>query len=212
MKDLISLARFSLAGLRLLVAATLLLGVLYPAAVTLVAQVASPWRADGSLVTATGAHTTDARDAVGSALLGQLATEGGAPDAAADPRLFQPRPSAAGDGYDGLASAGSNLGPESPELADEIRARRAAVAEREGVDPALVPPDALTASASGLDPDISPAYAALQVRRVAAANGLSEAAVRRLVAQATTGRTLGVLGEPVVDVLALNTAVLRAAR
>ena len=202
MKDLYALARFSLAGLKLLLAATLVLGVLYPLAVTGVSQVALPWRADGSLVTATGEHTTDPDDAVGSALLGQAV-----PD---DAGLFVPRPSAAGDGYDPLATAGSNLGPESPELVGLIRERKAAVAAREGVDESAVPPDAVTASASGLDPDVSPAYADLQVARVAAAQGLEESVVRRLVDEHTSGRTAGVLGEPRVNVLALNTAVLAA--
>ncbi|MDQ1103407.1 potassium-transporting ATPase subunit KdpC [Nocardioides zeae] len=201
MRHLLALLRQSLAGLRVLVAATLLLGVAYPLVVTGIAQVAVPWRADGSLVTAAGEHTTDAGDAVGSALLGQ-ATD--------DDTLFQPRPPAAGDGWDGLASGGSNLGPESPELLALVDERRAEVAAREGVDPAAVPPDAVTASGSGLDPAISPAYAALQVPRVAAASGLDEAEVRDLVADHTSGRTLGVLGEPRVDVLELNIAVLAA--
>jgi K+-transporting ATPase ATPase C chain len=199
MTDIYLLFRHSVAGLRVLVAATLLLGVAYPLAVWGVAEVAAPWRSHGSLVTATGAHTTDPDAAVGSALLGQTVD---------DDRLFQNRPSAAGDGYDPLNSYGSNLGPESPELVAAIEERKAAIAEREGVDPADVPPDAVTASASGLDPDISEAYAALQVPRVAEATGLTEGTVRRLVAEHTSGRTWGVLGEPRVDVLGLNIAVL----
>jgi K+-transporting ATPase ATPase C chain len=199
MKDLYALFRQSLAGLRVLIAATLLLGVAYPLAVYGVAAVAAPWKSHGSLVTATGAHTTDADRAVGSALLGQLVEGDG---------LFQPRPSAAGDGYDPLNSSGSNDGPESPDLVAAIKERRAEIAEREDVDPADVPPDAVTASGSGLDPDISEAYAELQVPRVAAANDLSEDAVRRLVAEHTSGRTWGVLGEPRVNVLELNIAVL----
>ncbi|GAA1764912.1 potassium-transporting ATPase subunit C [Nocardioides hankookensis] len=199
MKDLYALFRHSLAGLRVLVAATLLLGVAYPFAVYGVAAVAAPWQSHGSLVTATGAHTTDPDDAVGSTLLGQTAD---------DDRLFYNRPSAAGEGYDPLNSYGSNLGPESPELVAAIQERQAEIAEREGVDPADVPPDAVTASGSGLDPDISEAYAALQVPRVAEATGLTEDAVRRLVAEHTSGRTWGVLGEPRVNVLELNIAVL----
>ncbi|CAI9402014.1 K(+)-transporting ATPase subunit C [Nocardioides sp. T2.26MG-1] len=202
MSDIYALFRHSLAGLRVLVAATLLVGVAYPLAVYGVAAVAAPWQAHGSLVTATGAHTTDASEAVGSVVLGQL-VEG---DLAGD--LFRPRPSAAGDGYDPLSTSGSNLGPESPELVAAIRQRRAEVAAREGVEPAQVPPDAVTASASGLDPDISPAYAELQVPRVARATGLAEEQVRRLVAEHTSDRTWGVLGEPRVDVLELNLAVL----
>lgn len=202
MKDLYALFRFSLAGLRVMIAGTLVLGVLYPLLVTGFAQAVVPWRANGSLVTATGEHTTDPGDAVGSALLGQLVD---------DPDLFQPRPSAAGDGYDPLSSYGSNLGPESPDLVAAIKERQAEVAEREAVPVSHVPPDAVTASASGLDPDISQAYADLQVARVAAANGLTEDAVRHLVDDHTTSRTLGVLGEPAVNVLLLNIAVQQAA-
>jgi len=196
MPDLLHLFRQSLAGLRLLLAATLLLGLGYPLLVTGFAAVASPWHARGSLVTATGEHTTEPDRAVGSALLGQ---DGGP---------FLPRPSAAGEGWDPLSTYGSNLGPESPDLVAAIGERRAAVAEREGVDVSAVPADAVTASGSGLDPDISPAYAALQVPRVARETGLSEDAVRALVAEHTSGRTLGVLGEPRVNVLLLNAAVL----
>jgi K+-transporting ATPase ATPase C chain len=201
MLDLFALFRHSLAGLRVMIAATLLLGVAYPLVVTGIAQVAFPWKAQGSLVTATGGHTTDAGDAVGSALLGQLV---GGEDA---DRLFQNRPSAAGDGYDPLSSSGSNLGPENPDLIAAIKERKAEIARREGVDPSDVPPDAVTASGSGLDPDISVAYADLQVARVAVANGLTEDAVRRLVDKYTSGRTWGVLGEPRVNVLELNIAV-----
>lgn len=202
LKDLYSLGRFSLAGLRVLVAMTLLVGVAYPLVVLGFAQAVVPWRADGSLVTESGAHTTDVDQAVGSELVGQLVD---------DPALFQPRPSAAGDGYDMLSTYGSNLGPESPELVAAIRERKAAVAAREGVAESQVPPDAVTASGSGLDPHISPAYAALQVPRVARENGLPEDVVRRLVAEATHGRPLGVLGEPTVNVLLLNIEVRRAA-
>lgn len=202
MTELLHLFRQSLAGLRLLIAATLLLGLAYPLLVTGVAAVAAPWQSRGSLVTATGAHTTDPADAVGSALLGQGNT---------DDALFFPRPSAAGDGWDTLSTYGSNLGPESPDLVAAIEERQAEVAEREGVAVTDVPADAVTASASGLDPDISEAYAALQVPRVAAATGLTEAAVRDLVAEHTSGRTLGVLGEPRVNVLLLNIDVRRLA-
>ena len=202
MLNLMTLFRHSLAGLRVLVAMTVLLGLAYPLAITGIARVAFPWQAGGSLVTASGAHTTDAGDAVGSAIVGQVTD---------DDALFLDRPSAAGDGYDLLSTYGSNLGPNNLDLVAEIEERRAAVAEREGVDPSDVPPDAVTASASGIDPDISPAYAALQVPRVAAANDLTEAEVRRLVAEHTSGRTWGVLGEPRVNVLELNIAVLRLA-
>lgn len=201
MKDIYALFRHSLAGLRVLVAATLLLGVAYPLAVYGVAAVAAPWKSTGSLVTATGAHTTDPDQAVGSVLLGQVVD---------DDSLFQNRPSAAGDGYDPLSSYGSNLGPENPDLIQAIKDRKAEIVERDGVEPSDVPADAVTASGSGLDPDISVAYADLQVPRVAAANGLTKEEVRDLVAEHTTGRTWGVLGEPRVNVLELNLAVLLA--
>ena len=202
MKDIYSLFRFSLAGLRMLIAATLVLGVAYPLVVFGVGRVVAPWQADGSLVTATGAHTTDPHEAVGSAILGQVAD---------DDTLFQNRPSAAGDGYDPLNTYGSNWGPEAPELIKVITERKAEIAAREGVDPSEVPPDAVTASASGLDPDISVAYADLQVPRVAAANHLTEGQVRQLVDDHTSGRTWGVLGEPHVNVLTLNIAVRQLA-
>lgn len=202
MLDIYSLFRFSLAGLRMLVAATLLLGVAYPLVVLGVAQVIAPWQANGSLVTASGDRTTDPEEAVGSALLGQLVE---------DDALFQNRPSAAGEGYDPLNSYGSNYGPESPDLIGSIEERRVEIAEREGVDPSEVPPDAVTASASGLDPDISVAYAELQAPRVAEANDLTEDQVLDLVDEHTSGRTLGVLGEPRVNVLELNIAVRQLA-
>jgi K+-transporting ATPase ATPase C chain len=202
MNVLYDLWRQSLAGLRLLVAATLVLGVAYPLVVFGFGRVAAPWQASGSLVAADGSHTRDVDDAVGSDLLGQVVD---------DPALFQNRPSAAGDGYDTLSTYGSNHGPEEPALLDAIAERKAAVADLEGVDPADVPQDAVTASGSGLDPHISVAYADLQVPRVAAAQGLSEEQVRDLVEQNTDGRTWGVLGEPHVNVLMLNIAVLKAA-
>ena len=199
MKDLYALLRQSLAGLRLMVAFTVVLGLVYPAAVWAVGAGVAPWHARGSLVTASGEHTTDPDLAVGSALVGQLVD---------DPGLFQPRPSAAGDGYDLLSTYGSNFGPESPDLIASIRERKAEIAEREGVEESQVPPDAVTASGSGLDPDISVGYAELQVPRVAAARGLTVEQVQELVEDNTSGRTLGVLGEPRVNVLLLNLAVL----
>ncbi len=182
------LLRQSLAAVRVLLVLTVLLGVLYPAAVWAVGR-AVPDRADGSLLRVDGV-------AVGSRLLGQ--TFEGA-------QWFHPRPSA--NDYDGLASAPSNLGPSNPDLVAAIRERRAAVAREDGVSPSAVPADAVTASGSGLDPDISPAYAALQVPRVARERGLDEATVRRLVAAATSGRQLGFLGEPTVNVLELNASL-----
>ena len=196
--DTVAFVRQTWAGLRVLLVLTVLLGFVYPLAVTGIAQVAFPWQANGSLVSATGEHVTSRDDAVGSLLIGQ-AFDG--------PEWFHPRPSAAGDGYDTLASAGSNLGPRNEDLLDTVEERRAAVADAEGVDPADVPVDALTASGSGLDPDISPAYAQLQIARVARERGLSQDEVRALVDDATVGRDLGVLGEPRVNVLRLNLAL-----
>jgi K+-transporting ATPase ATPase C chain len=203
MKDLYALFRQSLAGLRLMVAATLVLGLAYPLVVYGFGQVVAPWQAAGSLVTADGSHTTDPKQAVGSKIIGQLVD---------DDDLFQPRPSAAGDGYDMLSTYGSNYGPEEPALITAIKERQAEIAEREGVSASDVPPDAVTASASGLDPDISVAYADLQVPRVAEATGLSEAEVRDLVDGNTSGRTWGILGEPHVNVLMLNIDVREAAK
>lgn len=184
-------SRQALAGLRLLLVLTLLLGVGYPAAVGLAARAFAD-RADGQPVSTQGR-------AVGSALLGQQ-FEGGT--------WFHSRPSASD--YDSLASGPSNLGPSNPELIAAIERRRSDVARRESVRPDQVPADAVTASGSGLDPHISPAYARLQVPRVARERDLDEAAVQRLVDDHTSGRFLGVHGEPAVNVLELNLAVRAA--
>lgn len=178
-------------GLRLLLLMTVLLGVLYPLAVLVVGRVA-PATSDGSYV------TTPDGTVVGSALIGQQF------DGA---EWFHSRPSAAGEGYDALASGGSNLGPENPVLVAAVAERIAAVALDNGVDPSQVPPDAVTASGSGLDPHISPEYAEIQVDRVAAARGLEPAEVRSLVERSTEGRILGFIGEPAVNVLELNLAL-----
>lgn len=184
------------AALRALLVFTVLLGFGYPLLVTAAGQLLLPGRSDGSLVVVDG-------EVVGSALLGQdFADADGAPL----PEWFQPRPSAGG--YDPLASGASNLGPENDELLAAIEERRTQVAEFNDVDPADVPPDALTTSGSGLDPDISPAYAYLQVDRVAAARGLDAEEVRGLVDEQVVGRDLGVVGEPKVNVLLLNVALL----
>lgn len=186
------------AAVRAVLLATLVLGLAYPLVVTGIAQLVAPSRAEGSLVEVDGR-------VVGSALIGQSFTDA---DGTPLPQYFQPRPSASG--YDGAASGGSNLGPNSPELAGLVAQRRAEVAAFNGVDPADVPPDAVTASASGLDPDISPEYAAIQVERVAGARGADPAEVRALVDDATAGRDLGVIGAPHVRVLELNLALDRA--
>lgn len=190
-------------ALRAMLVFTLVLGVGYTLLITAIGQLALPWQANGSLVQDADGET------VGSALLGQGFTDA---DGAALPEYFQSRPSAAGDGYDGGASSGSNYGPENSDLITAIEDRRAAIAELEGVDVSEIPADAVTASGSGLDPHISPAYAELQVARVAAERGLSEDEVRALVAAHTESRDLGFLGEPRVNVLALNLALDELAR
>jgi K+-transporting ATPase ATPase C chain len=192
------MTRQLIAGLRAVLLATVVLGLAYPLLMTGFAQVAVPGRADGSLVTSADGTV------VGSSLLGQgFVAADGSPLA----EYFQSR-SSAGD-WDGAASGGSNLGPSSPELAEAVASRRAEVASFNGVPESQVPDDAVTTSASGLDPDISPAYAALQVDRVAAARGVSPADVEALVEQATHGRDLGFIGAPGVDVLELNLALDR---
>ncbi|KQS66392.1 potassium-transporting ATPase subunit KdpC [Modestobacter sp. Leaf380] len=187
-----------LAAVRAVLVATVVLGLAYPLLMTGLAQVVAPARADGSLVTVDGT-------VVGSALIGQ-----GFVSADGDPlpRYFQSRPSA-GD-WDGRASGGSNLGPSSPELAEAVATRRAEVAAFNGVPESAVPDDAVTTSASGLDPHISPAYAQLQVARVAEARGVPVSEVADLLAEATHGRDLGFIGAPHVDVLELNVALDRA--
>lgn len=188
-----------LVALRTMLVLTVILGIAYPLLVTGLGRLL-PARADGSLVRGADGEV------VGSSLIGQSFTDA---DGAALPQYVQSRPSAAGDGHDAAASSGSNLGPENPDLVAAITERRAAVAQLEGVDPADVPADAVTASASGLDPHISPEYAELQVPRVAAARRLTEEQVRGLVAAATTGPDLGYLGEAGVNVLELNLALDR---
>jgi K+-transporting ATPase ATPase C chain len=186
--------RHTLAGLAALLTLTVVLGIGYPLLMTGVGQLAFHDRANGSMVRVNG------RD-VGSSLIGQEFT--GA-------EWFHSRPSATA--YDALASGGTNLGPSSPVLLESVRQARARVAEQNGVDPGRVPPDAVTSSGSGLDPDISPAYANLQVARVARVRGLSVAQVQHLVDEHTQTRILGFLGEPRVDVLELNVALEQAAR
>lgn len=175
-----------------IVTLSVLTGVAYPLAVTLLARVAFPAQAQGSLLVRDGR-------VVGSRLLGQ------AFDA---PRYFWGRPSAtARVPYDAAASAGSNLGLLHPALAAAVRARIAALRAADPAATGPVPIDLVTASASGLDPHVSPAAAEFQVGRVARARGLAPDAVRALVARHTEGRTFGLLGEPRVNVLALNLAL-----
>ncbi|HXH34159.1 MAG TPA: potassium-transporting ATPase subunit KdpC [Plantibacter sp.] len=184
-------------AIRAMLALTVVLGIGYPLIVTGMGQATMSAQANGSPVSVDG-------ETVGSALIGQSFTDA---DGNPLPEWFQSRPSAAGDGYDGGASSGSNLGPENPDLVASIEERRAAIAAFEGVDPASIPADALTASASGLDPHISPTYALLQVPRVAAERGLDEDRVHELVESFIQGRDAGFLGEPTVNVLQLNIAV-----
>lgn len=187
---------------------TVLTGFIFPLVITLVAQVVFPKQANGSLI-------KEGDKIIGSELIGQTFTK---------PEYFHSRPSAAGSGYDAAASSGTNLGPTSkkliaglpddpatkdtdesyagiPQLAEAYRKENGLAANAE------IPADAVTRSASGLDPHISPENAALQVARVAKARGVGEDAVRQLVAQHTEGRTLGILGEPRVNVVRLNHAL-----
>jgi potassium-transporting ATPase KdpC subunit len=202
-----TLWRQTATGLRVLLVLTVLCGIAYPLLTWGVAHLPGlAGKAEGSIVT-----TADGTPA-GSSLIG---VDPVATDPNADP-YFHTRPSASSDGVLGPAdtstSGGSNKAADSDDLLKAIDQRRALIAAREGVDPAQVPPDAVTASASGLDPDISPEYAALQVARVARVTGLPEAQVRALVAQASSGRVLGFLGEPTVNVTTLNLAVAAATR
>ncbi|MBI2243154.1 MAG: potassium-transporting ATPase subunit KdpC [Nocardioides sp.] len=183
---------------RVLLVLTVVLGVLYPLLITGVGRLALESQANGSLV------RDRSGSVVGSRLIGQSFTDA---DGNPLPQYFQPRPSAAADGYDAAASGGSNLGPENAQLIKAIRERKHAIAAFNHVPPSAIPPDALTASGSGLDPHISPAYAAIQVERVARARSLDPAAVRRLVAAHTHGPDWGFLGERRVNVLTLNLAL-----
>ena len=188
-------------AVRALLIMSCVLGIGYPLAVTAVGQLALPAQANGSLLTVDG-------EVVGSSLIGQSFTDA---EGAALPEWFQSRPSAAGDGYDGRASSGSNYGPENDDLIAAIGDRQAAIEALDvtgQLNSSDIPADAVTASASGLDPHISPEYALLQVARVAEARGIPEAEVRELVESRIQGRDLGYLGEPTVNVLELNIALM----
>ncbi|HEY5540790.1 MAG TPA: potassium-transporting ATPase subunit KdpC [Coriobacteriia bacterium] len=179
-------------SIRMTIVTAVIAGIIYPLVMTGLAQVAFPGKANGSLVKVNGR-------VVGSRLIGQDFTSA---------KYFQPRPSAAGKGYDAMDSSFSNLGPTNKALADRVQA---SVKQEMAANPELqfgsVPIDMVTTSASGLDPDITVANARAQVARVAAARGMSLPAVLALVAKNTTGRELGFLGEPHVNVLELNLAL-----
>ena len=169
-----------------------LTGLLYPAVVTGIAQILFPYQANGSLIVKDG-------KAVGSALIGQPFE---------DPKYFWGRPSATSPFPDNAgASTGSNLGPINPDLQKQVQGRIDALRTTDPGNTAAIPVDLVTTSGSGLDPDISPAAALYQVRRVAKARGLEEAAVRQLVERQIEGRQFGLLGEPRVNVLQLNLAL-----
>jgi potassium-transporting ATPase KdpC subunit len=178
-----------------MVVLTVLLGLAYPLAVTGISQLLWKDKADGQLITVDGT-------VVGSALIGQSFTS---------PQYFHPRPSAAGaDGYDGSASSGSNLGPTNPDFLETVAERVAAYRSENGLGAdTLVPVDAVTASGSGLDPQISVRNARLQAPRVAQARGLDLAAVMQAIDEHTQDRPLAVLGDPGVNVLELNLALDR---
>jgi K+-transporting ATPase ATPase C chain len=183
-----------LPALRIVLVFTVLLGLAYPLVVTGIAQGLWSDKADGSLVTVNG-------KAVGSSLIGQTFTKA---------KYLHPRPSAAGDGYDGLASSASNLGPTNPTLIDDVKKAAAAYRKENGLPAGFsVPIDAVTSSGSGLDPGISVANAKLQAKRVAEARGLTVAQVEQVIDDHTNTRQLGFLGEDWVNVLETNVALDR---
>ncbi|MGN6796261.1 MAG: potassium-transporting ATPase subunit KdpC [Streptosporangiaceae bacterium] len=204
MSALPSAVRQLLAAVRGWVVFTIICGILYPLVVFGIGQALFNHQANGSLVSYHGR-------VVGSSLICQ---EFLAPKGSPLPQYFQPRAAASATsatnqtgGCDPLATGASNLGPNNPDLVGDIKARRLQIARFDHVPVSAIPPDAVTASASGLDPYISPQYAAIQVNRVAAARHVSPAIVGTLVAKYTFGRPIGFLGEPGVNVLLLNIAL-----
>ncbi len=178
-------------ALRINVFLTIVCGLIYPLAVTEISQILFPHKADGSLITQNG-------QVIGSELIGQTFSK---------PEYFQPRPSAAGNGYDPTASGGSNYGPTNQKLIDRVKASVDQFHKDNPDYHGPIPADLVTASASGLDPDISPASADAQVARVAKARGISQDQLNQFVARHTQGPDLGLLGEPRVNVLKLNLAL-----
>lgn len=203
-----ALLKQSAAGLRLLLVMTVLLGICYPLVVWGIGQIPGlSANANGSVVTVNG-------QAVGSSLIGVDLVDPNAKNDPTDDRYFHTRPSASsndplGPG-DPSTSGGSNLSSDNSKLTDLIKQRQDLIAKREEVQISQIPADAVTASGSGLDPSISPAYAHLQIARVARVNGLSVQQVTQIVDENTVGRRAGFLGEPTVNVQALNLAVLKA--
>ncbi len=186
--------RPAIAGLFIL---TVVTGCLFPLALYGVARLVFPSQSEGSLISRDGA-------VIGSALIGQNFTK---------PGYLHPRPSAAGSGYDATQSSGTNYGPSNPKLADSIRRSAQAYRQENGLAPtADVPIDAVTSSGSGLDPQISPQNAALQIDRIARTRGLSKAEVQKLVSDHTDGPQLGFLGDARVSVLAVNLALDNSGR
>jgi K+-transporting ATPase ATPase C chain len=205
------------AGLRILIVLTVITGIVYPLGVWAVSRVPGlESRAEGSIVQYNGR-------AVGSSLIGVNPIDPNAKNNPTDDRYFHNRPSATANDASSVDKSKLGLGPNDPSfslgsnesqvsdvLQAQIAARKAIIAKREGVSESQVPPDAVTESFSGVDPDISPDYAALQEARVARVNNLPVAQVRQIVAANTSGREIGVLGEPVVNVQAVNIAVAKA--
>ncbi len=183
--------RQMLPALRMAIVLTVLTGLIYPGIVTELCQMLFPNQANGSLVYKDGR-------VIGSSLIGQNFTK---------PEYFQPRPSAAGNGYDATASSGSNLGPTNQKLVDRVKVSADKFRKENPTFSGTIPADLLTASGSGLDPHLSPESADAQVERVAQARGASPQDIRALVEQLTEGRDLGFLGEPRVNVLRLNQAL-----
>jgi K+-transporting ATPase ATPase C chain len=194
--SVVNTGRMAWAALRMLLVLTVVTGIVYPLVVTGVGQAFFRDQANGSIVKADGRQ-------VGSRLIGQSWNLPGTDTP--DPKWFQGRPSHSG--YDPLSTGSSQLGADDPTLVRSVRAAKKQVARFNGVPESEVPKDAVTGSASAIDPHISPRYADIQVRRVAEHNGLSVARVRKLVDDHTEGRTAGFLGEPHVDVLELNIAL-----